>query len=447
MAERKTCFVVMGFGKKTDYQSGRVLDLDKSYQYIIKPAAVQAGLDCKRADEIVHSGLIDVPMYEQLLSADVVIADISTSNANAFYELGVRHALRPYTTITIAEDKMMFPFDVSHLSIKKYQHLGEGIDFGEVERMRALLVSALQTIIAAPKNDSPVYTFFSDLTPPVRKEIQQAVAQSAPGVAGLVIERATAIGPMDSTARDLMNQAEEARLRSDFVTAMALLAAVRLKAPNDPFVAQRLALATYKSKLPDPLQALRKAQAILSELEPGASTDSETIGLWGAIHKRLWDLAGDRKDLETALLSYEKGFYLRNDYYNGINAAYLYNLRSSISDGREAIADFVMARRIRARVLAICDTWLQAFEERKERNKGLDQDQGREQEEKRWIEEKYWVLATKAEALTGLGDDAKAQDCLDEAKASTIPAAYMLEASEQQLASLKTLLNARQIKE
>ncbi len=55
------CFVVMGL-KKTDYQSGRVLDLDKSYNYIIKPAAQDAGLDCVRADEIVRSGLIDVPM-------------------------------------------------------------------------------------------------------------------------------------------------------------------------------------------------------------------------------------------------------------------------------------------------------------------------------------------------------------------------------------------------
>jgi len=66
----RTCFVVMGCGKKTDYQSGRVLDLDKSYQYIIKPAAEHAGLDCKRADEIIHSGLIDVPMFRQLLSAE-----------------------------------------------------------------------------------------------------------------------------------------------------------------------------------------------------------------------------------------------------------------------------------------------------------------------------------------------------------------------------------------
>jgi hypothetical protein len=74
-----TCFVVMGFGKKTDFQTGRVLDLNKSYQYMIKPAAEDAGLECIRADEIVSAGLIDVPMYRQLLTADVVIADLSTS--------------------------------------------------------------------------------------------------------------------------------------------------------------------------------------------------------------------------------------------------------------------------------------------------------------------------------------------------------------------------------
>jgi hypothetical protein len=95
MPDKKTCFVVMGFGKKTDFQTSRVLDLDKSYEYIIKPAATEAGLECQRADEIVHSGPIDTPMYEQLLMADVVVADVSTSNCNAFYELGVRHALRP----------------------------------------------------------------------------------------------------------------------------------------------------------------------------------------------------------------------------------------------------------------------------------------------------------------------------------------------------------------
>jgi hypothetical protein len=180
MAKAKTCFVAMGFGRKTDYQSGRVLDLDKSYQYIIKPAAEAAGLECRRADEIAYSGTIDVSIYEQLLNADVVIVDISTSNANAFYELGVRHALRPGTTITIAEDKMVAPFDISHLAIRKYCHLGEGIDFGEVVRMRSELTESIETILKNPQKDSPVYTFFSDLEPPVRRKIEESVAQSAP---------------------------------------------------------------------------------------------------------------------------------------------------------------------------------------------------------------------------------------------------------------------------
>ena len=45
------CFVVMGYGQKTDFATGRLLDLDKSYQ-IIKAAAAQEGFECRRADEI-----------------------------------------------------------------------------------------------------------------------------------------------------------------------------------------------------------------------------------------------------------------------------------------------------------------------------------------------------------------------------------------------------------
>ena len=89
IAEQGTCFVVMGFGKKTDFETGRVLDLDQSYQNLIKPAVEAAGLKCIRADEIVHSGLIDFPCMSQLLlNADVVVADLSTSNRNALLRAG-----------------------------------------------------------------------------------------------------------------------------------------------------------------------------------------------------------------------------------------------------------------------------------------------------------------------------------------------------------------------
>ncbi|QNT70545.1 hypothetical protein [Defluviicoccus vanus] len=100
----KTCFVVMGFDTKVDFATGRKLNLNATYHNLIKPAVEAAGLQCTRADEITHSGNINVPMYLNILTADVVIADVSTANCNAFYELGVRHALRPSTTIIISED-------------------------------------------------------------------------------------------------------------------------------------------------------------------------------------------------------------------------------------------------------------------------------------------------------------------------------------------------------
>ena len=117
---KKKCFVVMGFGEKTDFQTQRTLDLDKTYRVIIRKAVEDAGLECVRADDVIHSGTIDKPMYELLLDADLVIADLSTSNANALYELGVRHALRPHTTIVIAESQFRFPFDITHLLVRKY---------------------------------------------------------------------------------------------------------------------------------------------------------------------------------------------------------------------------------------------------------------------------------------------------------------------------------------
>ena len=103
--DKKVCFVVMGFGKKKDPDTNRTIDLDATYKRIIRPAVEASGCKCIRADEIVEAGIIDRSMYALLYYADVVIADISTFNPNAIYELGVRHTLRPYSTIIIKEDE------------------------------------------------------------------------------------------------------------------------------------------------------------------------------------------------------------------------------------------------------------------------------------------------------------------------------------------------------
>ena len=66
---RKLCFVVLGFGKKTDFESRRTLDLDTTYGAIIKPATDKAGLRCIRADEVMHSGFLPGPTSSFLVVA------------------------------------------------------------------------------------------------------------------------------------------------------------------------------------------------------------------------------------------------------------------------------------------------------------------------------------------------------------------------------------------
>jgi tetratricopeptide (TPR) repeat protein len=450
-----TCFVVMGFGKKTDFESGRTFDLDKSYRHIIKPAVEAAGLNCVRADEIVHSGLIDMPMYEQLLNADVVVADLSTSNKNAFYELGVRHALRPFTTVVIAEDGIKsFPFDVNHVAVRQYHHLGEDIGYEEAMRFRKLLTQAIKEITEKdprPK-DSPVYTLLHELTPPALAAVQvavQAVMASTGDPDGATeADAASTEGEGDAQGRSamalthsmLMQQVDEAQARDDFATARSLMSVIRhlIKAeapsrPEDPFIIQRLALMTYKSERPSKEASLIEARDLLASLNPETSNDTETLGLWGSVHKHLWEITKDPMDLDRAVRACERGFYLRNDYYNGINFAYLLNLRAANTpDPAEAIADFVQARRVRKEVLSICEEWLAKPEVSGSYST-------KEEAKAEYLRILYWVLATMGEAYFGLGDELAAQEALERAY-SLAPKKWMEKTKREQIRKLRQLL-------
>ena len=418
----KTCFVVMGFGEKTDFQTQRTLDLDKTYRGIIKPAVEACGLECIRADDIVHAGVIDKPMYEQLLDADLVIADLSTANPNAIYELGVRHALRPNTTIVMAEDQFKFPFDLSHVVIRTYQHMGKGIDFEEVTRVKNDLKEAITTLVNGELQvDSPVYAFL-DIEQPKRAD---AAGGAQPGPAA-------AVKPQDDVVfSSLLASAQEARESEDFVTAKSLFQTLHDKNKSDAYITQQLALATYKSPQPDDarkITALEEAHGILEEnLDPSTTNDPETLGLWGAIHKRLWELKADRADLDTAVWAYERGFYLKRDYYNGINYAFVLNVRAEQQDDAdEKTADTVLARRVRKDVLGLVD----------EAEKALPRDENREPAD---AAEAYWIAATRLEALKGLGQAERLEEESEKLFAKA-PEDWMPASTKEQLERLEKLL-------
>lgn len=412
---QKTCFVVMGFGTKTDFQQQKPYDLDKSYRIIIKKAVEEAGLKCIRADDVVHSGIIDKKMYELLLGADLVVADLSTSNANAIYELGVRHALRPHTTIVIAEENFKFPYDVKSLLIRTYKHLGPGIDAEEAEEFRGKLKQAIKELTENTDLDSPVYTFLPTLHEPTLGEVQKMQSLAA----------AAAPAPEDQTVSLLMKMFRQARRTENWAGAKMALEQLKISLPGDPFILQQLALATYKGKQPDAKIALADARNILLELQPQTTNDPETLGLWGAIHKRMWELDNKREDLDESIRSYGKGFHLKDDYYNGINYAYMLNVRASVTTGPDSIADFVWAGRVRRRVIELVEGLLA---------KGVKDDEGKDD-----LEQLFWLRATLIEALVGTGESARAESQKEQA-IKEAPETWMSGSLQEQLQKLGEML-------
>jgi hypothetical protein len=121
MVLRPLVFVAMPFGVKLDALRVTSIDLDTIYEKGIKPALSDLDVDFIRADEERTGGMIHVPMFGRLLLAEVAIVDVTIDNANVFYELGVRHAAKPRSTIIVSGKNGPLPFDIANLRAIPYE--------------------------------------------------------------------------------------------------------------------------------------------------------------------------------------------------------------------------------------------------------------------------------------------------------------------------------------
>ena len=116
-------FVVMPFGKKrpievaTNHepkQAQTEIDFDAVFKKLLEPALSHAGFDPIRADSEAAAGDIRTDMFFELVTADLVVADISIADPNVFYELGVRHGVCPRGVFVVQGDvRNTRPFDVA----------------------------------------------------------------------------------------------------------------------------------------------------------------------------------------------------------------------------------------------------------------------------------------------------------------------------------------------
>ena len=370
----RICFVIMGFGKKQDPYTNRTIDLDATYNKIIQPSVVACGYKCIRADEILDSGTIDRSMYALLYKADLVIADITTDNANALYELGTRHALRPFSTIIIKGGESKIPFDLGHTRILSYEHLGNEISKKEAQRSVRELKSIINAVTENPVPDSPLYTYIPQIEQPKisDEDLEEIIRE---------------LRAKENTVYSLSEQAKKFMHEKRFEEAAQKWHRLREMVENDIFYIQQEALCTYKSEKPEKIPALTNALQIMVSIKE--QTDTETLGITGAINKRLWYATKVESYLDEAIEMYRKGWTLHQDYYTGENYALCLEQKSILEkDERHKIHKQVEAEEIRKQII---DIILPTLEE---------EEPG----------ELKWKYATLANCYFALGDVEKGQE-------------------------------------
>jgi tetratricopeptide (TPR) repeat protein len=426
------CFVLMPFGKKPDPTGGDAIDFDQIYERAIRPAVEAAGLAPIRADEERTGGIIHKAMFERLLLCDYAVADLTCANANVFYELGVRHAVRPATTVVIFGKGHMPPFDVNYVRGLPYS-LGAGNRFGDAEitSLRDTLTKQLQSVVAmnhkAPLVDSPLFQLITDYGAPdiarlktdtFRERVEYAEDRKRELAAARAAKSRDALKEIETSLGDLtaiesgvlIDLFLSYRELKEFEDMVALYERLPPALKHAVLLREQLAMALNRLKRHD--EALRVLEDVVQQRGPS----SETCGLIGRVYKDKWEAAhknnkqGAAGLLRKALAAYIRGFEADfRDAYPGINALTLLEIDGTDS-ARHAellpVVEFAVKRRLAT---------------------------GKAD---------YWDHATQLELAVHRSDAARAKRSLEDAVASE-PVDWMRETTAQNLTYIRNARVAR----
>ena len=334
------CFVLMPFGRKMD-AAGRVTNFDSIYQKVIVPAVQQAGLEPVRADEEKIGGTIHKPMFERLMLCHYAVADITGANPNVFYELGIRHALRPRSTVILFREGTVLPFDIALVRGISYKTDGAGEPVEAAAPVQSI-ATQLEEARGNPHDDSPVFQLVDDLprweidhtkTDVFRKSVDYSKRYKT-RLAAAVKQGAEAVASIAAEA-GLANLSE---VETGIVVDLFL--SLRDVKAYDAMIAlyDRMPLPLQRAKMMreqhgfalNRVGRFEEAEKVLKAVIDEFGPSSETNGLLGRIYKDRWESARNegrpeaRALLKRAVDTYLQGFEADwRDAYPGVNAVAL----------------------------------------------------------------------------------------------------------------------------
>jgi len=325
------CFILMPFGKKID-DNGYIINFDSIYENFIKPAIINAGLEPIRADEEQVGGIIHKPMYERLMLCEYAIADLSIANANVFYELGIRHAIRPRSTISIFASGSKLPFDVSFLRALPYDR-----DLRNLDLLKNQLTEKLLFAKKEPHVDSPLFQLVDGLKATDIQHIKTDVFRER-------VEYSKNIKDSLYHARNVKDKDELKSIEDSITDLEDIEAGVII----DLFLSYRAVegfeeMIDLVNRMSKPLQKTvivqeqlgfalnrvgkrKEAIKVLEDVIDRHGKNSETCGILGRVYKDLWDDNKSNETLAKGFLKKAINIYLDGfesdfrDAYPGINA-------------------------------------------------------------------------------------------------------------------------------
>jgi len=344
----RRAFIVRPFDTK-EVSPGRKVDFDRIDRELISPALAELGIHGRTTADILSAGEIQGDMFERLVTAELVIADISIANANVFYELGIRHALQDRHTVLIK-----FKFDgqkpIFDIATDRYMLF----DADDPGKSKDELVQRIRATLEGNEADSPVFRFLPSLVPQerelfvnvpleFREDVELAVKKRHDGDLDLY---ATELRELDIpwASAGLRRVADAQFKRKAWEAARGTWESIRENNVLDPLANRRLATIYAKLAKPD----FDKSDQAVARALPGANPEvtAELLALRGSNAKSRWmadwvlepEPAVRRKaalqspHLTMAFQEYRSGFWgYLNSYYAGINALALLKIQLDLA--------------------------------------------------------------------------------------------------------------------
>ena len=366
------CFVLMPFGRKPT-SGGGIIDFDAVYEQLIAPAVKAAELEPLRADKETAGGIIHKPMYERLILCKYAVADLTTANANVFYELGLRHAVRRKSTVLLfAKDAGQLPFDVGPLRALPYSLGKDGKPVDVAEDRQALerrLRAAREDV-----TDSPIFQLVEDFpdvqrlktdvfrdrvqySQSVKKKLFDARNQKDARAVQAVADSLGRIADQESGV--VIDLYLSYRAVEAFDAMIALVDQMAPPLAATVMVQEQLGLALNR------VGRRTEAEKVLKDLIASRGPSSETYGILGRVYKDAWEAAAaDGEDflaagyLDKAVEAYLNGFESDwRDAYPGINAVTLMEIKKPPDPRRHNLIPIVAYAVERRMAMGQPDYW------------------------------------------------------------------------------------------